>query len=96
MAIDKEELTEEQKKALVKLYRKFVGNSFLAALFYLGFAFFANFAAVLLDELYIHNHSAKSLLFIGTALISWVGFWNTFEEHRDELAEKAKKIVGHS
>ncbi len=95
MAIKKEELTPEQKKAIAALYGPYRAKMTLACFLYFGFAFLANFAIILVDAMYVHNGQFRFLMAIGTGFIAMTGLRGTVEEHRLILQEKIKKIVGH-
>jgi len=95
MAIRKEELTEEQHKILEKLYYQYLRKIALTCVLYSGFLFFANFAIVLLDTLYVHNGQFRFLISIGTIVLGIVGLRQTITEQRDILVMKVKELVGH-
>jgi uncharacterized membrane protein (DUF485 family) len=95
MAIKREELTDEQYKALTKLYWRYRGKIALTVLLYVGFLFLANFAAILVDTLYVHNSTFRFLMAIGSAVIAMQGLRGTVEEQQEVFTAKVKEIVGH-
>lgn len=95
MAIRREELTDEQYRLLRKTYYKYLGKLALVSFLYFGFLFFANFAIVLLDALYIHSSQFRFLMSAGTAVLVIFGLRGTIEEQRDIFVEKIKELVGH-
>lgn len=94
MAIDKKDLTEEQKKALEKLFKKYVGGLTLAFFLYFGFLILANVSIAILDAAYLHNGFVRTLMFIGTFVITMGGLRGTFEEKSVIFSQEAKKIAG--
>lgn len=93
MALKREDLTSEQIEKLKKLYWKYRCQQGLAVFLYLGFLFFANFIAVLLDLLYIHKQQFVFFMTLGNAVIAIGGLRGTLDEHRDALVKEVKKIT---
>lgn len=94
MAIKKEDLTEEQKATLKKLYKKYCLNIALASALYFGFLFFANFSVILVDALYVHNAQFRFLMTFGSAFIAMLGWSGTIKEKREVLIAQVKEQVG--
>lgn len=94
MAINTEELNEEQKKEIGKLYNKYLGRILAAIFLYLGFLFFANFAVVILASVKNLDGNLKILLFIGNAVIAVGGLRGTLEEKREILLAEVQKVLG--
>jgi hypothetical protein len=95
MAINEEDLTPEQKEALVNRYWIYIGKCVISCILYFGFLFFANFTVVLVDELYVHNPMFKFLMCVGGSLLTLTGLRGTIQEHREVLTQKIREIVGH-
>jgi membrane protein DedA with SNARE-associated domain len=96
MAIKKEDLTEEQIKALEKLYKKFEWGVALAFFLYLGFLFLANYLIVIVNGLYVHNEQFQFFMCFGTAIIVMHGLLGTIQENRTIMMEQANKIIEQS
>lgn len=96
LKVKKEDLTEEQIKALEKLYRRFEWSVAFAFFLYLGFLFLANFFVVIINGLYIHNEQFQFFMCFGTAVISMHGLLGTIQEGRTAMMEQANKIIEQS
>ena len=94
MAIDEKELTEEQKKKIEKLFKKYTFEWCLAIFLYSGFALFANLIAVYVDAIYFHDAGLRTFMAIGTGIIAYTGLLGTMREKREVLIEKVKAISG--
>jgi hypothetical protein len=88
-----EKLTEEQRKKLTKLYRKFALNMLGVVLLYFAFLTFADLAITLLGKVYAHNPQITFLALVGTAVIGISGMVGTIGERREYFEKEAKAIV---
>ena len=93
--INKEDLTEEQRKVLKKLYRKYQLNIATAVFLYVGFLFFTNFAVILMDSFYVHSAQFRFFMSFGGAVIAMSGLRGTVEEMREDFNTKVKEVSGH-
>ena len=96
MAIEAKDLTEEQKKKIAKLFKKYMADWFLAMFFYSGFAFFANLVIVWADIVYFHDAGLRIFMAIGTGIIAYTGLLGTMREKREIFDTKIKAIVGEN
>lgn len=95
MAIKEEELSEEQRQALNKLYWGFRTKNAIAIALYVGFLLFANFIIILINQMYVHSDQFQFLTCISGALFTVTGLRGTLNEQRDTLVNEIEKIVGH-
>lgn len=93
MAIDKKELTEEQKKAVWKLYKKYLIGGVAVAVLYGWFTFFGILAIVVLNKLYLHSKEFQGFCSFGTGFIASCGLFATMQERRAELSSKILEII---
>lgn len=93
MEIEKKELTEEQKKKVEKLFKRYVLDWFLATFLYFGFMFFANLTIVYIDTIYLHDTPTRTFIVLGSGIITYMGLLSTMREKRDILVVKIKEIT---
>jgi len=93
MAIEKKELTKEQKKAIGQLYKKFLMGGFIAAILYCWFMFFGILAIVIFNKLYMNSQEFQAFCCFGTAFIAVNGLFATLQERREELSANILEIV---
>lgn len=93
MAIKREDLSEEQKVQLKKVYRNFKLKVLLATLAYISFIFASNLVVVALNLLYIKEQQFVVFMSLGTAIIAMLGLHKTIEEQRHCFIEKCNKIA---
>lgn len=86
------DLSEEQKKQLKKMYRSYAIKICLNICFYLGFIFLANLVVAILNFLYIKEQQFVFFMCLGTAVIGMNGLNKTIKEDNDIVAKKIKDI----
>lgn len=91
--IDKKELTEEQKKSIEQIYKKFLINGCVVAILYGCFTFLGILAIVVLNKLYMNSQEFQKVCSFGTVFIATNGLFATLQERRVELSAKILEIV---
>jgi uncharacterized membrane protein YesL len=95
VAITEEELNEEQKAQVIKLYWKYFRRCALASFGYAGFFFLATLGIIYANALYVHNEGFQFLTIAGSYIVAIGGWRGTIDEYREDLAVKVQVIVGH-
>jgi len=91
--IKMKDLTEEQRKQLSKLFRRFLFKESLVVLLHIGFLLFANLTVVLVDAIYVKNQQFVTFMFIANVMFMTFNMINIGKEHQKEWDKEIEKIV---
>jgi hypothetical protein len=93
MAYSLENMSEEQKQRIEKLYRKFRKNVAVAGLLYFGSMFLTNFLITLIDKIFLNDPGLAFFACMLNSFIHVMGFQGTREEYLTELSEDVAVIL---
>jgi hypothetical protein len=91
--MEKEDLTEEQKKKVAFLYKKYMMANFAYTVIHLCFLFAANVGLSMLNLLYVHNPEFLKVSSIGSAIVIFVGLRISIKELYDMYKEEVVKVL---